>query len=143
MFVHHPVFGVGVGRFFSTSAEYLSPAFRSVVPSENAHNNFLQVLAELGIVGFVPFVWLIGAVVVVVWRRRRSGPLPRSAAAGAAGLSAFVLTWFGGHPLLVAEAAYPFWLLLGAVTGLVCDGASLAAPVVPTPSISGSIEPRR
>jgi O-Antigen ligase len=142
MFVAHPVFGVGAGRFFGMSGEYLAPAFRSAVPHENAHNNFLQVLAELGMVGFVPFVWMIGAVGTVVWKRRRAGPLPRSAAAGAAGLSAFVLTWFGGHPLLVAEAAYPFWLLLGVVTGLVCGGAPSADPDIPAPSVSDSSEPR-
>ena len=28
-------------------------------------------------------------------------------------LAAFILTWLGGHPLLVAEVAYPFWITLG------------------------------
>ena len=35
-----------------------------------------------------------------------SGPL-------IAGLAAFILTWLGGHPLLIAEVAYPFWIALG------------------------------
>ena len=34
-----------------------------------------------------------------------------------AGLGAFVLTWLGGHPLLIREPGYAFWLLLGAATG--------------------------
>lgn len=140
MFVDHPVFGVGVGRFYSRSGEYFSPAFRSVVPLENAHNNFLQVLAELGIVGFVPFVWLVGAVGVAVWKRGRLGRLAGSAAAGAAGLSAFVLTWLGGHPLLVPEAAYPFWIMLGAVVGLVGDGGP---PTTPAAAVDEPTGPAR
>jgi hypothetical protein len=31
------------------------------------------------------------------------------------GLAAFILSWLGGHPLLVPEVAYPFWLALGIV----------------------------
>jgi hypothetical protein len=34
-----------------------------------------------------------------------------------AGLGVFVLTWLGGHPLLVPEVAYPFWAMLGVVAG--------------------------
>ncbi len=128
MITDHPVFGVGVGCFFARSGEYFSPAFRALVPQENAHNNFLQVLAELGVVGFVPLLWLIGQVSAAVWAAWRSGRLPPAAAAGAAGLVAFILTWLSGHPLLVPEAAHPFWLALGAVTGLAHTGDESATP---------------
>jgi hypothetical protein len=30
-------------------------------------------------------------------------------------VTAFILTWFGGHPLLVPPVAYPFWMLLAVV----------------------------
>jgi hypothetical protein len=143
MIADHPVFGVGIGGFYARSGEYFSPGFRAVVPHENAHNNFLQVLAELGIVGFLPFVWLIGAVGAAVWNTWRSGHLSGAAAAGAAGLLAFVLTWLTGHPLLVPEAAHPFWIMLGTVAGLACDGDPAITPGVSTPSISGSIGPGR
>jgi thiol-disulfide isomerase/thioredoxin len=42
------VFGVGVGMFYARSSAFISPAFQAVVPRENAHNNYLQILAELG-----------------------------------------------------------------------------------------------
>jgi O-antigen ligase len=118
----HPVFGVGVGAFFERSAEYVTPSFRAAVPRENAHNNFLQVLGELGIAGFVPFVWVLWAVARAVARSWRAGKLPAPAVGGAAGLAAFVTTWLAGHPLLIFEVATAFWLVLGAVAALAVAG---------------------
>jgi hypothetical protein len=37
------------------------------------------------------------------------------------GLAVFILTWLGGHPLLVADVAYPFWITLGVVAALVAS----------------------
>jgi len=39
-----------------------------------------------------------------------------------------VATWLTGHPLLVPEVAYPFWILLGAAIGRAC-GASVGGDV--------------
>jgi len=129
MIASHPVFGVGVGAFFGRSAEYVTPAFREIVPRENAHNNFLQVLAEVGIIGFVPFVWVLGSVAWSVVRSWRAGRLPAAAVGGAAGLAAFVMTWLSGHPLLIFEVATAFWLVLGAVGVLaILDVAEPAGP---------------
>jgi O-antigen ligase len=122
MIAAQPVFGVGVGRFHARSGEYFTPSFRAAVPRENAHNNFLQVLGELGIAGFVPFAWVLWAVAWAVARSWRAGKLPASAACGAAGLGAFVLTWLTGHPLLIFEVATAFWLVLGAVAALALAG---------------------
>ncbi|MEP6594119.1 MAG: hypothetical protein ABJC51_10525, partial [Acidobacteriota bacterium] len=33
------------------------------------------------------------------------------------GLTAFLLTWLAGHPLLTREPAYAFWMLLGTTAG--------------------------
>jgi hypothetical protein len=38
------------------------------------------------------------------------------------GLLAFALSWLGGHPLLIDEPSFAFWMLFGAVSGW---GASL------------------
>ena len=124
MIADQPLFGVGIGKFYARSSEYFAPAFRATVPRENAHNNFLQVLAELGMVGFVPFLWTIGVVGAAVVRGGRSGRLPAEAFGGAAGLAAFILTWLTGHPLLIFEVATAFWLVLAAVAALAVGGAT-------------------
>jgi hypothetical protein len=99
----HPVFGTGLGRFQPESAPYTD------VP-ENAHNNFLQVMAELGLTGLVLLLLVLASALVPAWRG--AGP-PGPTWGLLAGVGAYLLTWLGGHPLLVGPAAYPFWLALG------------------------------
>jgi len=98
-----PFFGVGLGEFQPRSAQYAS------VP-ENAHNNFLQVMAELGIPALVLFVAVIGWALRQEWRRANEASQKWGLCAG---LTAFLLTCLGGHPLLVPPAAYAFWIALG------------------------------
>lgn len=112
-----PVFGIGVGRFLELSERYGSADIARILQVErthdNAHNNFLQVAAELGVVGFLAFVWLLGACVAGgVWRWRQLAVQERWLLAGVAGM---MLTWLTGHPLLVPEAAVMFWLFAGMV----------------------------
>jgi O-antigen ligase len=105
----YPVFGVGVGRFLEESDRYATPG--SFGP-ENSHNNFMQILAELGMVGFVTFAWLVSAVIAAL-RTASDGTSRTFAIWIAAGLGAYLLSAMGGHPLIVFEAAAPFWMLLG------------------------------
>jgi O-antigen ligase len=123
MFRSHPVFGIGIGRFWEMSEDYISPEFGARIvedrgrgptaPRENAHNNYLQILAELGLVGVGPFLWLLAAIARQAWLARRSRD------AMLAGLNAavltFLLTCLMGHPLLIREVAGAFWLVLGVV----------------------------
>jgi hypothetical protein len=141
MIAAHPVFGIGLGEFYRRTAEFSSPdliaKFPVVARGENAHNNFLQVAAELGIAGGFLFVWLIVAALVTAARRpgkvegdqspRDSRDLwlhaPRLLLIS--GLAAFAVSMLGGHPLLIAEPGLVFWTLLGAAAG------SAAEPGVP------------
>jgi O-antigen ligase len=115
-----PWFGVGLGRYYSRSGEFSSPELLASFPPavhENAHNNFFQVLAELGIVGFAIVMWLLVTAAHYVRRLLAADahdPLPWSVATG---LVAFVLSWLAGHPLLIDEPAFAFWLLLGGLAG--------------------------
>jgi hypothetical protein len=116
MFRAHPIFGVGAGRFYVRSSDYSSPEWRQY-QNENAHNNFLQVLAELGIAGFALLVALLTTALIASYRH---GALSRSeawAGGAATGVLAFLATWVAGHPLLVREVAVSFWLVLALVSG--------------------------
>jgi O-antigen ligase len=66
MFTENPVTGVGVGNFEKSSVHYLlepgeiQRAEFIVDQPKVAHNTYLHVLAELGVVGFVLFMTIIG-----------------------------------------------------------------------------------
>jgi O-antigen ligase len=121
MTADYPWFGIGLGRFFELSRPYTHlPVY---IVNENAHNNFLQVLAELGITGLVLFVGVLGLALAGAGRAAT-----RSEWAIFAGPIVFLVTCLGGHPLLVAHAAYPFWMALGLASALSpIDGVPRAA----------------
>lgn len=114
MTADRPIFGVGPAQFYARFPDYASPeleqafleALGKPVPRENAHNQFMQILAELGVAGLAAFAFLLLAAL-----RPGSFPPWRIGAIGA--LAAFLLTSLAGHPLLTPMVAYPFWILLG------------------------------
>ncbi|MBA2747274.1 MAG: O-antigen ligase family protein [Tatlockia sp.] len=58
MFSHYPILGIGKGIFFRQSSiyEFSKSSFFAIQNSgENAHNYFLQILVETGIVGLISF----------------------------------------------------------------------------------------
>lgn len=125
-----PLFGVGLAEFHQRSGEFVSQKLLTEFPvslHENAHNNFLQVAAELGLMGGVTFAWLVAAGLFIVTRQARRAvdrdPAPLIVAAA---IASFVMTWLAGHPLLIPEAACVFWIVFGAAVGTtaVVDGST-------------------
>ncbi len=108
-----PLFGVGVGRYYWLSRLVLPPSLAWVYGLENAHDYYLQMAAELGIVGAVAFGWTIGAVLFEPLTRILKGRAEGTTLACVGGALAFLVTALSGHPFLVPEAAIAFWLVLG------------------------------
>ncbi len=118
MLAARPLFGVGVGQYYRTSPLFLTPELAWTYGNENAHNYFLQVGAELGLIGLALFAAWAG---VGLWRAIRAlAHQPRDARllGATAGIVALLGTCLTGHPLLVAEVAFPFWIQFGLVAGL-------------------------
>jgi hypothetical protein len=121
------VFGVGIGRYYARSGEFSSSELLTMFPvatHENAHNNFFQITAELGIVGFGLFAILLFVATRACVRLVAGNPRDGLRWGVVLGLLAFVLSWLGGHPLLIDEPAFTFWILLGTACGWV--GASVS-----------------
>lgn len=109
-----PVFGVGVGTYLQRSNAFMPPGIRTLYGRENAHNYFMQTVAELGVVGIAAFLWWLGAVLGRMWRQIAPDGGLTLALGLFLGVLAFLLTCVTGHPFLVVEASIPFWAALGA-----------------------------
>jgi O-antigen ligase len=113
-----PVLGVGIGQYYRTSALYMSPQIAWNYGHENAHNNFLQIGAELGVAGLVVFLAWIGAAFGSAFRALAIDRRDSRLTGLVGGVGAFVGTWFASHPLLVYETMYPFWIQFGLMWAL-------------------------
>jgi hypothetical protein len=117
MLREQPLFGIGIGQYALWSAHFSPREMIDYYTRENAHNYFAQIAGELGVAGLVTFVTVL---ITASWitARRAGRPLDPFLPPLAAGLTVFILTWLGGHPLLVPEVAFPFWIAMGIVPGL-------------------------
>lgn len=63
MIKHHPIFGVGINTFAINYFHYKLPEKpgAETSPSMYAHNNFLQMAAEVGLFGLFMFLWFLFA----------------------------------------------------------------------------------
>jgi len=114
----HPLFGIGVGRYYPESHLFLSPQLAWTYGTENAHNNFLQIASEMGIVGFGLFgLWIAGGIASAS-RALAIAPHDWRLVGALAGVVTFLATCLTGHPLLVREVAFPFWVQFGLVAAL-------------------------
>lgn len=87
LWLAHPWLGCGLGRFHIEFPAFASPELRALWPESKvivnfAHNEYLQVLAETGLVGFALWAGVVGGwlAAAVVWARRAD--LPRRALLG-------------------------------------------------------------
>lgn len=102
-----PFFGIGLGRYFYVIHDYAAAFLDSIWrPRENAHNYFVQILAELGIPGLLLFLAVLAGSLRQAWSDSRTSRLV------ATGIVAFLLTCLTGHPFLVPQVTYPFWIAL-------------------------------
>jgi O-antigen ligase len=72
MFGQRPILGWGLGTF-----ETVYPQFRSFYTDllvDKAHNDYLQLLAETGVVGFAIMIWFLVAGFRAVWPKIRQWP---------------------------------------------------------------------
>ena len=113
-----PFFGVGEGHYYQASPLFLSPQLAWSYGAENAHNFFLQLGGELGLVGLVLFVVWLAAPMARVARALACRPLDARLLGTAGGVMVFLITCLTGHPFLLGEVAYPFWVQFGLMTAL-------------------------
>ena len=134
----HPVFGVGVNTFVLNYARYKLPT--DTLLSAYAHNQYLHMAAELGLVGLSAFLWLLVRT-FGVWRRllAHSDAEVRLIAVGlGCSLVAFCTQGLLESALYAPRVVY-VWLWIGALFGMAAGGRqSEAAPA----SVARGVTPR-
>ena len=129
MFASAPVFGVGIDQYYLQSEDFAPEELLSAYRRVPAHNPFLQTAAELGMVGVVPFTWMIGLALWMCVTAVRTRAYDAYLFGALAGLTAFLITSASsGHPLLLDVTAFPFWIVLGLAAGRASWVTSAADP---------------
>ncbi len=117
MFVASPVIGNGFNSFGLLSPKYRSPGAGE---ARSAHNNFLQILIETGVVGFVFFagIWVVGlasarSFVRAYLRGEKTDRLRETVFLSALiGISCFLIHSLADFDLYIPGIAMTVWLLL-------------------------------
>lgn len=114
-----PLTGIGVGRYYKDVSLYAAEDAALIRPQENAHNYFLQLAAECGLPTLAAWLLMISLAASSSWcAAREAGPPVRHLVCGGiGGLAAFLLTCVTGHPLLLREGQYAFWMVLSIAGG--------------------------
>jgi hypothetical protein len=113
----HPLFGVGLDRFFLYLDRFASPQLKAAWYGRlNPHNDFLRIATEFGLVGLSLFLWTLVGSVRRIWHSV-SNRVDAPVAGLVGGLAAFVITMFISNPLMVHPVSYAFWIALGLATG--------------------------
>lgn len=112
MFLDHPVLGVGLGQYKDNyQKKYISSKAKEKTLG-HAHNNFMQMLAENGIVGFIGFTVMIGYFIchsfMRFWRTKSPYAFMISMSTLALVLQGLTEYNFGNSAVMKA-----FWLVLG------------------------------
>lgn len=130
MFRDHPLVGVGLGdykrEFLAYKADFLTTergkyyqqTVGHIQRAAQAHNEYVQILAEMGVVGALAVLILLGALARSVWRRLRQAPSLDAKIlilALSAGVLAFLSDSLFSFPLHLPANALALVFLLGAL----------------------------
>lgn len=125
--LQHPLHGGGMGR--NTFSRLYPDNPLSQPPFDHAHNMLINRLVQLGFPGLLVFMLLLGG---LAWSLhslgRRSGQGRRLAIAGLA-MCAGVFAKNMTDDFFVRELGYLFWLLSGAMIGIISGQAQILGPV--------------
>ncbi|HVL90998.1 MAG TPA: O-antigen ligase family protein [Actinomycetota bacterium] len=127
IFKDHPLMGVGFGNYREvqlSDRKYLDTPYGE--PTSTAHNGFIAIAAEGGVVQAGAVLVLAGGILVLGWRASRSarGTPDAALVAGAlGGCAGFLVQNMTNTLLLVPTVATYFWVMGGVLAGVAATGA--------------------
>jgi O-antigen ligase len=120
----HPILGSGIGTYKYNTLRYQAKFFeqgdnRSIYPygfADKAHNEYLQLWAELGTIGLAIFLWLVITYFIygIRYLKREKDEQKQGIMIGLMGaVVAFLLDCFFWFPLHLSSNLSLFWLFIG------------------------------
>jgi hypothetical protein len=107
-----PLWGVGIGEFNFALAKY-SPGYTwGTIETFHPHNYFLQIAAEMGLIGLYAFLWVLWRIFIKGLHTMR-GKQDFVKIGLWFGILGFVFTFFGDNYLWNIEMQLIFFLLIG------------------------------
>jgi len=135
MFKDKPVLGVGLGVFPAVYPDYAPPAASKEETFAFAHNIFLQMAAELGLIGFILFLLAFAHIYFLAYRLATSGnPFYQGVFAALVGV---LIHQQVDLPIWKTNIGIGFWLLLGLVAGLYTMEANKSTTTNSSPKLDG------
>lgn len=116
----HPVFGLGFGRYQKVARPYYERHPRADRRS-HAHNNFLQIAAEAGLLGLAAFTLLFATAMrfgIEAVRRARDPALHAAALGGCLALTGFLVGGMTQYSFGDSEVAIGMWATLAVLMRL-------------------------
>lgn len=133
----YPVIGVGPGAF-----KYAYPRYAILGYTEAAHQNYLQMFAELGTIGGIVFLWLLASV-LLTGSRAAAGARDLSqrcwAIGGICAVAALMVHSLLDYDWYIGAINLSFWL----VAGMLAHGAHAVVAVAPSQSAANARPKRR
>lgn len=118
----HPFIGVGINTFMKAYPKY-KVRDMEVITAEQcyAHNNYLQMAGEMGLVGLGIFFWVLAAFFAEVWRiyTKADKSFVKNAALGlGCGIFAFLLNGLTESSFYFSKIVVVFWFITGLAVSL-------------------------
>jgi len=112
MFAEHPWLGVGTGQYATEYSRVALPRWHE--PLGHAHNYYLNILAENGLLGLVAYLAMMIAMVTAAWQSASRAPgWRRGLALGTLGMLGYLLT----HSLVDNLYVHEMYLLVAMLVG--------------------------
>ncbi|GAB3661886.1 hypothetical protein GCM10027596_22510 [Nocardioides korecus] len=145
IFEAHPVVGVGPGNLDTTAEPYAAAGRGVIYRNVAAHNTYLQLAAEDGVIGLLGWLVFLGGLVVVAGRTARAyaaapEPPPGDAGSLAAAAAGAAAAWAVASIFLHLAYLRPFYAVVALVAVL---ARSAPALVRAEPALRGPLVARR
>jgi len=119
MIRHNPILGVGANTYMKNYKIYKeSPEYRNIVTADYlyAHNNFLHIAAEIGLIGLGVFIWLLYKLFrecINIYKQLDDYFLKMVSLTLSACLISFLINGLTESSLYSSRVAMIFWYLIG------------------------------